>query len=106
MVRWNVEMVEVDARSHGWMVELQVQGIGSRSNFQRRRPVREGFYARRHANGASIVVELEDEGSLIGTSRKAAGLGRITGTQACERSIESEGSDIRGERESTVKGGI
>jgi hypothetical protein len=38
------------------------------------------------------VVELEDAGSLIGTSRKVAGLGEITGTQACERRIKSNGS--------------
>lgn len=36
------------------------------------------------------VVELEDGGSLIGTPRKVAGLGWITGTQACERRIESD----------------
>jgi hypothetical protein len=34
---------------------------------------------------------LEDGGSLIGTSRKVASLGRIIGTQACERRIESDG---------------
>lgn len=67
-------------------------GVGSRSNSQGRRPIREGFFARRLANGASTVVEMEDAGSLIGTSRKVAGLGEITGTQACERRIKSNGS--------------